>query len=62
MNPLRRFRGGLKVLAMLGEKDQETGQIPNLDATIHKPLQANLNAGALLLRIINQLLVLDDPV
>jgi DNA-binding response OmpR family regulator len=60
VNTLRLFRRGMKVLSMLGEKDTETGQIPNLDATIHKPLQANSNAGALLLGIVNQLLVLDD--
>jgi hypothetical protein len=59
-NSLRRFRGDLKVLAMLGEKDQEAGQIPNPDATIRKPLQVNLNVSALWLGIINQLLVRDD--
>jgi DNA-binding response OmpR family regulator len=59
-NALRHFRGDLKVLAMLGEKDREAGQIPNLDATIRKPLQVNLNVRALWLGIINQLLIRDD--
>ena len=58
-NSLQRFREDLKVLAMLGEKDQ-AGQIPNSDATIRKPLQVNLNVSALWLGIIHQLLVRDN--
>jgi DNA-binding response OmpR family regulator len=56
VNALRRSWPDVKILAALGDHDQQTGQTPLADITARRPLQPDAAAATLWLRIVEQVL------